>query len=107
MEFFIPAVNSTCERDRVYEAIKRHLTDELGADFAARRIRTLHYTHNRKDYTAVVGQEESGGEGIVVAILFDQKRSLYLVCTPYRGVIKGSPIMVGEHDVKAAVDFDV
>jgi hypothetical protein len=53
----------------------------------------------------VVGEEESDGSGIVVAILFDRTRSLYLVCTPYRGVISGSPILVGEHEVRAVSDF--
>lgn len=62
-------------------------------------------TSNRKNYSSVVGEEESDGSGIVVAILFDQTRSLYLVCTPYRGVISGSPILVGEHEVRAVSDF--
>lgn len=106
MQFFIPAANSVEERDRVYEAVKKHLTNEVGAKFSSRQIYSLNYVHNGKTYKAVVGQEESGDLGMVIAILFDQSRSLYLVCTPYRGVISCSPILVGAHDVQAIIDFD-
>jgi hypothetical protein len=82
------------------------LANELGANFSTRQVRALHYTRNGKIFDAVVGQEESGRLGIVVAILFDKSRSLYLVCTPYRGAIGGSPILVGEHDVRTVLDFD-
>lgn len=106
MEFFIPGASSPEQRDSVYEAVKKHLTQKLGAELSARKIQALHYVHDGENYQAIVGQEESGSEGIVVAILFDKIRSLYLVCTPYRGVVSGSPILVGAHDVRAVVDFD-
>jgi hypothetical protein len=105
MKFFIPAAATENEAERVYGAIKAYLAQELGADVSPRRIRSLQYVHNRKNYSSVVGEEESDGSGIVVAILFDQTRSLYLVCTPYRGVISGSPILVGEHEVRTVSDF--
>jgi len=105
MEFFLPG--STPEtRDSVYAQIRAHIAQELDADLSARRIRSLSYTHNGKKFDAEVGELESGGEGIVVAILFDQSRSLYLVCTPDRGIIRGGPILVGGHDVYAVSDFD-
>jgi hypothetical protein len=106
MKFFIPATATEHEAERVYGAVKAHLAQELGADVSPRRIRSLQYAHNGKNYSSVVGEEESGGLGVVVAILFDVSRSLYLVCTPYRGVISGSPVLVGEHDVLAVRDFE-
>lgn len=105
MKFFIPGAASDVERERVYEAVKMHLAQELGASLSNRRIRSLQYVHNGKNYSAVVGENDSGGLGVVTAILLDIIRSLYLVCTPYRGVISGSPILVGEHDVQAVADF--
>lgn len=106
MKFFLPAAPTAIEAERNYGAIKAHLAQELGADVSPRRVRSLQYVHNGKNYTSVVGEEERDGSGIVVAILFDVTRSLYLVCTPYRGVISGSPILVGEHDVQAVIDFE-
>jgi hypothetical protein len=106
MKFFIPAAASEVEAEGVYGAVKAHLAQERGANVSPRRIRSLQYVHNGKNYSAVVGEEESGGLGIVVTILFDVTRSLYLVCTPHRGVIRGSPILVGEHDVRAVTDFE-
>lgn len=107
MKSFIPYAASDVERERVYEAVKVHLAQEHGASFSDRRIRSLQYVHNGKNYSAVVGEDESGGLGVVIAILLDTTRSLYLVCTPYRGVISGSPILVGEPDVQAVADFEI
>jgi hypothetical protein len=106
MKFFVPAAASDIERERVYESVKARMAQEMGANFSPRRIRSLQYVHNGKNYSATVGEEESGGLGLVITILFDTTRSLYLVCTPYRGIISGSPILVGEHDVRAVVDFE-
>lgn len=106
MKFFLPGATSEAEIERVYVEIKNHMARELDADISPRRIQSLEYFHNGKSHSDVVGKEESGGLGIVVAIFFDTSRSLYLVCTPDRGVIGGFPILVGEHDVRAFVDFD-
>lgn len=106
MKFFIPSAATELEAERVYGAIKTHLAQELGADLSPRRVCSLKYVHNGKNYSSVVGEEESDGLGVVIAILFDVTRSLYLVCTPNRGVISGSPVLVGEHDVLAVSDFE-
>jgi hypothetical protein len=46
MEFFIPGASSPEQRDSVYEAVKKHLTQELGAELSARKIQALHYVHD-------------------------------------------------------------
>lgn len=106
MKFFLPAATTDEMRDSAYQQIRAHLAKELGAELSLRRIQWLAYKHNGKNFAAEVGKEESGGEGVVIAILFDQIRSLYLICTPERGVVRGAPILVGSHDVQGVTDFD-
>jgi hypothetical protein len=106
MKFFLPGANTPEMGEKEYQAIKSHLALELTAAFSERRIFLLNYVHNGKNFASVVGQVDSGGEGLVIAILYEPLRSLYHVCTPHRGIIRGMPILVGEHDVRQVVDFD-
>jgi hypothetical protein len=103
--FFIPAADSPEQAQKVYDSIKQHLGDGLGAAFSNRRVARLRWRHDGVEYEAVVGQKTSFNGEVVVAILYEDLRRLYHVCTPSRGVIRGGSILAGSHDVLGATDF--
>lgn len=105
MKFFIPEAASEERALKIYSAIKENIIQQCGAKFSDRKIFKLHYKHDGKKYFSEIGsQEEPDGE-LVVAILFDDMRNVYHVCTPNRGVARGSSILVGEHEVLSVTDF--
>ena len=105
MEFFIPFSESDEQAASVYKSIKDHLGKELGAAFSDRKVSALSYVHNGKKYLAEVGKSENGTGEVVIAILFEPLRSLYHVCTPNRGVVRGMSILVGSNEVQSSTDF--
>jgi len=106
MQFFIPAATTDQQRDEVYASIKKHLGENLCADFSARRIRVLQWVHAGKHHEAEVGKQTSFNGEIVVAILYEPLRDLYHVCTPDRGVLRGGSILAGAHSVRGSLDFE-
>jgi hypothetical protein len=78
----------------------------LGAEFTGRKIFSLRYHHDGKSYYAEVGKEHALNGETVIAILYEEMRKLYHVCTPNRGVARGMSILVGSHEVEQVVDFD-
>ena len=87
MKFFLPMAEAVEDVDREYLAIKTHLALSFVAALSSRRVFSLVYSSHGKDHAAVVGDQDSGGEGLVIAIFYEPLRSLYYVCTPYRGVL--------------------
>lgn len=106
MEFFIPAANNSAQAERVYAAIKEHLSQGLGAVFTDERYFRLRYTHNGEEHDAEVGKPHYINREPVVAILYDRKFNLFHVCTLNRGVRRDMSILVGADGVREAVLFD-
>jgi hypothetical protein len=106
MKFFIPAAKDEAQEQNVYEGIRKFLTQELGAAFTDRKVFSLRYRHDGKDYYAEVGKPHSLNGEPVIAILYEDLRKLYHVCTPNRGVLRDISILVGQHEVETATDFD-
>jgi hypothetical protein len=94
------------QEQHVYDGIKKFLSEELGAVFSDRQISSLTYVHEGKDYYAEVGKTHALNGERVIAILYEDARELYHVCTPNRGVARGISILVGLNDVRFARDFD-
>ncbi len=106
MKFFIPGADSPESEQKVYEAIKLHLGEGLGANFSDRRIRILQWRHDGKRYEAEVGKITPFNNELVIAILYDPARKLYHVCTHNRGVARDTSILAGEWSVMGVIDFD-
>lgn len=102
MKFFIPAAESLESEQRVYEAIKVH----LGVQFSDRKIRFIRWKHDGSQYEAEVGKSTSFNNELVIAILYDERRRLYHICTPNRGVIRDGAILAGEYSVLEVIDFN-
>jgi len=106
MKFFIPTSKSLEQEHEVYEGIKTFLNQELGANFSERKVRILQWKHDGKHHEAEVGKVTSFNGEIVIAILYENERNLYHVCTPNRGVLRGGSILAGAWSVSGNIDFD-
>jgi hypothetical protein len=106
MRFFIPEAKDAAEAERVYEGIRKFHTEEMGASLNARRIYSVHGTHNGKRFTATVGQPFERLREMVIAILLDDTRKCYLICTPNRGVLRDIPYLSGSNEIDYAEDFE-
>lgn len=103
MKFFIPEAKNEEQAEKVYEDIKAFAVQNTGWQIEDAKIFSIHYRHNGKEYNAEVGQMEHFIGDYVIAIL---ESNAYLICTRYRGVIKGEPILVGKHEVLSIKYFD-
>lgn len=103
MRFFIPAVKDEADAEMVWEATKKFAEEMLGWDISERRIFSIAYRHEGKDYHVEVGKPDPRSHELVVAIL---ESTTYLVCTPNRGVVRGIPILVGQDKVGKTIDFE-
>ena len=106
MKFFIPAADSPEHEASVYESIKTSLKDKLGAEFSDWRIQCLDWVHKGKEHSAIVGEITTFNGETVIAILYEDARRLYHVCTENRGVLRDWPILAGESSVKNSAHFD-
>jgi len=71
MKFFISEAKDAVEAESVYEGIRKFHTEQVGASLSARRMYSVHGTHNRKRFTATVGQTFERLHEPVIAILLD------------------------------------
>lgn len=88
----------------VWEATRQFAADSLAAQPTERKIRRLRYVHDGRTYDAEIGGHDNVEREVVIAIL--DATTLYLVCTPNRGVVRGFPILVGTGSVLDIEDFD-
>jgi len=102
MKFFIPHAKDKKQEKTVYESTKKFAEDQLGWDIEDRKIFSIQYRHESKDYYAEVGKKEQVEGEEVIAIL---ESTTYLICTPNRGVARGMPILVGKDEARSVVDF--
>jgi hypothetical protein len=104
MKFFVPEAENEEQAERVYQSV-REFVAEQAMPLDDRRIFSIKYTHDGTQYYAEVGQTHALNGERVIAILKARNYGLYYVCTPNRGVVRGGPILVGEHHTISTVDF--
>lgn len=106
MEFFFPNANSERKMEKIYQTLRLNIERGLRAELSTRRIHSLNYHHNGREEWAVVGENEKISGEMVLAIFYEPNRQVYHVCTPYRGLLEGMPILVGQDEIRGVVDFD-
>jgi hypothetical protein len=106
MEFFIPDVEDGRTAEGMYQSIRKFNTDYNGAHLSARRIYCLRGTHDGQRFTVAVGQRFERLQEKVLAILFDDIKNCYLICTPNRGAIGDVPYLSGQNEVIYSEDFE-
>ena len=104
MRFFVPAVKDEADAEMVWEATKKFAEEMLGWEISERRIFSIAYQHQGKDYHVEVGKPDPRSNEPVIVIL---ESTTYLVCTPNRGVVRGIPILVGQDKVEKTTDFEI
>lgn len=93
VRFFVPAARSDEESLAVWNGTRRFVMDTLGWSVTDRRVYSVDYLHDGDEVSATVGElEPRVGEPVVAILETDQ---CWLVCTPTRGVVRGSPILIG------------
>ena len=94
-KFFIPG-NTSQRSEEIYAWIIRYVKEMTDCEIEPVRIFSLDYTHEGRQFTATVGQEEPRTRQLVIAIL---RSDAYLICTPYYGVRRGEPMRIDFSDV--------
>ena len=103
-KFFVPGAKGDQEAEQIRDGAIAGLRAQGLAPIPASRVFRLAYVHDGKNYLAEVGKQDPS-EGIIVLIFEGQGRELYFVCTPNRGVLRGSPILVGHSNVTRVEEF--
>jgi len=106
MKFFVPAAKDATQAEEVYEGICKFNSEQMWATISPRRIYRVTGVHDGKPFTATVGEQFERLRELVVAILLDTSRDVYLICTPNRGVIRGEPYLSGAHEIRDSEDFE-
>jgi hypothetical protein len=118
MNLFLPADPLTARQEDLPEAIRCYLAEQ-GFLTTARLIRRLVFRERGETFDLRVGGRHPGVErrppsgfppedevirAVIFAILESHKPRGYLVCTPYRGVIRGRPFLVAPGSVTLVGD---
>jgi len=106
MNFFVPPEMDFKKAESLYQSIKSFLGDQGHTSLSEERIYELKSYHNGKDYKYRIGENDREIHEVIVAILYEPGRELYLVCTPNRGVLRGMPILVGKDERRGLTLFD-
>lgn len=98
-KFFLPHAEDAKQAESVYANLKsaHHATD--------RRILSLAYEHEGRQYYAEVGKPEPREGELVIAIFECDEPMPYLICTHHRGVAGGVPYLVGKREALSVVEF--
>jgi hypothetical protein len=104
MRFFVPAAKDATQAEKVLWGIREFAEQILGWTPTDRRIYSLSYRHNGREWAATVGKPLPSLGEIVVAIL--ETETCFLVCTENRGVVRGQPVLVGRPSAISVTDFD-
>src|SRR5947208_3196430 len=95
MKDFIPLAESEERTAQVEAGIRQFLAKEPGAEFDPRLVQSLRYNQGRSGCHAAVGRKHALNGEPVIAIRYEPGRDLYHVCTVSRGVLGGTPFLVG------------
>lgn len=109
--FHVPGAEEIDMRDEeLYESIVKFAEQSFG-EISDERIEGIRYRepdpkYDKESYDVNVGDVFPITGETIEAILYDESRDLYLICTPTRGVAHGIPILVGNNKVKIVRHFD-
>jgi len=101
-KFFIPKAKDDAQAQEVWKCVKKFAEETLDWDISDRRIFSIAYQKHGKDYCVEVGKPDPRNGELVVVIL---ESMTYLVCTPNRGVLRGTPLLIAESELTDITDF--
>jgi hypothetical protein len=98
-DFFIPGAENEEERDEIYSDLNKRIREMYDVKLAEEKIYRLEFEKSGSTHVAEVGEKTDLNDEEVIAILYNQNRKVYYICTPSRGVDEGSPLMAGEYNL--------
>lgn len=105
MKFFVPHADSDEEAESVRKSVRTFLESQ-GSPTCEDRIQRIKFHHNGKPYDLSVGDIHPDLNEPVLFIFRANHPSLYYACTPNRGVVRGEPYLIGDHEGTHAFLFD-
>ena len=103
MKFFVPHTPDEARAREKFERIRKLAVETTGWEVMDRKIFSLDFVARSKKYHSQVGDIDEIAQEKVGAIL---ESDTYLICTPNRGILRGTPIRVGKEKVSMVVDFE-
>lgn len=100
--FFVPFAETPEMAEEVYSSVRAFMRKVAFAP-NERRIYSVAYRHNGRNYVSTVGEREPEGEVVIAIFETFNPDPLYMICTRSRGVVTGDPILAG--DARVVVDF--
>lgn len=104
MKFFIPHASSPEESERVYEGIARFNDAPIGNS----RISGLTWLHEGQKMSCSVGGPlpDHYGTGAEPVLAIYDCGTLYKLCTPSRGGLRGESVFAGKNSNSHATHFE-
>lgn len=90
----------------MYDSIRKFNTEQMGATLSSLRIYSARGVHDGKPFTATVGKPFEALRELVIAILLDESRNCYFICTANRGVLRGIPYLSGSDEIRSVEEFE-
>jgi hypothetical protein len=103
VKFFIPQTKKS-EYDKQYQAIIATLKDQLRWPITDRRIYSLEYVHDKKNFKVEVGKLDPYEQRYEVVAILESSTFLVFTRTKDKGV--GVTILVNPQEVTGIVNFD-
>ncbi len=103
MKFFVPQAKKS-EQEATYQAISEQIVEQMRWTIAPRRIYSLKWLHDKKQYSAEVGQlEHNENRYTIMAIL---ESNAYLIFTRGKNGAPGTTILVNKDEAYDVVEFE-
>ncbi|WP_144219303.1 MULTISPECIES: DUF2971 domain-containing protein [Flavobacterium] len=104
MNFFIPTMSPIEAEAFLNKTIIPFIEQQGYKVLKDRKIYSITFSHNGKQITDTVDTVSSTNGEVIFAIL--ETDSMFLVCTPKRGITGGEPMLTGKHSVTEIIPFD-
>ena len=102
MKFFVPGVKSAEGAEKNIARIRKFAEKTIGTPLTEKRIFRISYQCERGEESAEVGKPECSCGEPVIAIF---ESDCYLICTPSRGVLSGTPVRVEKKEAGTVEEF--
>ena len=89
------------QAEEFYAGIRKNMAEAT----TKRRIYSIKYNYHGAEYQSTVGEQDPLNNELVAAIF--KAPPFYLICTTDRGVLRGTPAIIGTHDAIEVIDFDL
>lgn len=106
MPFFLPGERDPAKAETLYAQMREAAARGTRGAVLSRRIHSIHYQHNGKLYTAVVGEVELYTGSLVLAIFEVSDGRMFWITTAASALGRANPIWVGRDTALEVVSFE-